>query len=207
MKLSDDYQRRDHGLVEAYLFCFSLTCFSLLFLQMKFKMITLSIALLLISFTGANASGIGSSCSKKSDCDSGLYCYNGGGVWASDCTSCTNTLYPCSAYNSIDDLCCSGIATGEYDSTVDFFNTNSESSCCDQLDCGALQKCESASAFGITACACNTDTGKVAGLAVGIILFFIATIVAICWCCKCCCFKKPAQVVVVQAPQATVAQA
>lgn len=190
----------------ACLFCFSLTCFSFLFLQMKLKMITLSIALLLISFTGANASGIGSLCSNYNDCASGLYCYDAM-LYDDVCTSCTDNIFPCNAFNSIDNNCCSGSVDGTYDSTVDFFSTNSGSSCCDQLDCGALQKCESGSAFGITACACNTDTGKIAGLAVGIILFFIATIVAICWCCKCCCFKKPAQVVVVQAPQATVAQA
>ena len=90
---------------------------------------------------------------------------------------------------------------------------------CD-LDCGSLRKCEVHSAEGSidmfgyslgasvpTHCECKTDTGKVAGIAVGIILFFIATIVAICWCCKCCCFNKPAQVVVVQTPKATVAQA
>ena len=62
---------------------------------------TLSIALLLISFTGANASGIGSSCSDYHDCGSGLYCYDS---WSGNvCTSCTDTLWPCIAYNSIDD--------------------------------------------------------------------------------------------------------
>ena len=168
---------------------------------MKFIMMTLSIALLLISFTGANASGIGSTCSDIRDCDSGLYCYDS---WSGNvCTSCTDTSNPCSVFNSINGECC----PDSVDSILDVAYASSESSCCNQLDCGVLEKCVSASAMGITACACNTDTGKVAGLAVGIILFFIATIVAICWCCKCCCFKKPAQVVVVQAPQATVAQA
>ena len=129
---------------------------------MKFIMMTLSIALLLISFTGANASGIGSSCSDYHDCGSGLYCYDS---WSGNvCTSCTDTLWPCNAYNSIDDKCCPGTVDGTYDSTLDFAYASSGNSCCNQLDCGVLEKCVSASAMGITACACDTDRGKVAGL-------------------------------------------
>lgn len=173
---------------------------------MKFIMMTLSIALLLISFTGANASGIGSSCSDYHDCGSGLYCYDS---WSGNvCTSCTDTLWPCNAYNSIDDKCCPGTVDGTYDSTLDFAYASSGNSCCNQLDCGVLEKCVSASAMGITACACDTDRGKVAGVAFGVIAGFILLIcIPLCWCLKCCCFKKPPEVVIVQAPQATVAQA
>jgi len=122
--------------------------------------------------------------------------------------TCTDTLRPCNAYNSIDDKCCPGNVDGTYDSTLDFAYASSGSSCCNQLDCGVLEKCVSASAMGITACACDTDRGKVAGVAFGVIAGFILLIcIPLCWCLKCCCFKKPPQVVVVQAPQATVAQA
>ena len=170
---------------------------------MKFIMMTLSIALLLISFTGANASGIGSTCSYKHDCDSGLYCYDA--TWSDNvCKSYTDTSYPCNAWNSIDNECCSG----SVDSILDVATGSSGSSCCNQLDCGVLEKCVSASALGITACACDTDKGKLAGVAIGVIAGFILLIcIPLCWCLKCCCFKKPPEVVVVQAPQATVAQA
>ena len=55
---------------------------------------------------------------------------------------------------------------GTYDSTLDFAYASSGNSCCNQLDCGVHEKCVSASAMGITACACDTDRGKVAGVAV-----------------------------------------
>ena len=108
----------------------------------------------------------------------------------------------------IDDKCCPGNVDGTYDSTLDFAYASSGNSCCNQLDCGVLEKCVSASAMGITACACDTDRGKVAGVAFGVIAGFILLIcIPLCWCLKCCCFKKPPEVVIVQAPQATVAQA
>jgi len=170
---------------------------------MKFIMITLSIALLLISFTGANASGIGSTCSDIRDCDSGLYCYYE--TWSDNvCKSCTDTSNPCSVFNSINGECC----PDSVDSILDVAYASSESSCCNQLDCGELEKCESANVFGTIVCACEADRGKLAGIAIGVIAGFILLIcIPLCWCLKCCCFKKPPEVVVVQAPQATVAQA
>lgn len=80
------------------------------------------------------------------------------------------------------------------------------------LDCGALRKCEihSVELFGYTAdaaCECKPDTGKLAGVVIGALVGLIAIPIAICWCCKCCCFTTKSKVIVVQAPQVPVAQA
>jgi hypothetical protein len=81
------------------------------------------------------------------------------------------------------------------------------------LDCGALRKCEIHSidvwGYGFdAACECKPDTGKLAGVVIGALVGLIAIPIAICWCCKCCCFTtKSEKVIVVQAPQVPVAQA
>ena len=80
------------------------------------------------------------------------------------------------------------------------------------LDCGALTKCEIHSVdtyFGSfeAACECKTDTGKLAGVVIGALVGLIAIPIALCWCCKCCCFTTKSKVIVVQAPQVPVAQA
>ena len=51
-------------------------------------------------------SSVGSSCTSYYECNIDTYCYDG---WTSDtCTSCTDSSYPCSSDNSIDNLCCPG---------------------------------------------------------------------------------------------------
>lgn len=80
------------------------------------------------------------------------------------------------------------------------------------LDCGPLYKCEIHDVGGYyfnfkAACECKPDTGKIAGITIGVLLGLIAIPIAICWCCKCCCFTKKSKVIVIQAPQVPVAQA
>ena len=81
---------------------------------------------------------------------------------------------------------------------------------CD-LNCGPLRNCEihTVEVLGIevdAACECKPDTGKLAGIGIGALVALIGIPIAICWCCKCCCFKK-SKVIVVQSPQVPVAQA
>lgn len=46
---------------------------------------------------------------------------------------------------------------------------------------------------------CEINPGPVAGIAIGVLFVVVFTIIGICACCKCCCFRKP-EVVVMQAP-------